>query len=66
MVRGWRKMHNEEFHDLYASPNIIRVIKSKSMRWAGQVAHIGKIRNSYKILVRRFEGRRPLRILRRR
>jgi hypothetical protein len=45
-VRGeWRKLHNEELHILYSSPNIIRQIKSKSLRWAGQVARMGEERN---------------------
>jgi hypothetical protein len=39
VTRGWRKLHNEELRDLYTSPSIIRIIKSKRMRWAGQVAH---------------------------
>jgi len=38
----WRKLHNEEFNDLYSSPNIVRVIKSRRMRWAGHVAHMGR------------------------
>jgi hypothetical protein len=47
----WRKMHNEEIHDLYSSPNIIRMIKSRNMRWAGHVARTGETRNAYRILV---------------
>jgi hypothetical protein len=47
----WRKLHNEELHILYWSPNIIRQIKSKRMRWAGHVARIGKERNVYKVLM---------------
>jgi hypothetical protein len=47
-------------NDLYSSPNIIRVIKSRRMRWAGHVAHMGEGRNAYWILVGRPEGRRPL------
>jgi hypothetical protein len=42
---GWRKLHNEELHNLYSSPNIIRIIKSRRMRWAGNVARMGKKRN---------------------
>jgi hypothetical protein len=42
MVEGWSKMHNEELHNLYSSPNIIRIIKSKCMGWTGHVAHMGK------------------------
>jgi hypothetical protein len=46
---GLRKLHNEEHHNLYSSPNIIRMIKSRSMRWTGPVARMGEIRNAYKI-----------------
>jgi hypothetical protein len=56
----WRKLHNEELHNLYSSPNIIRMIKSRRMRWAGHVACMGEERNAYRILVRKPEGRRPL------
>jgi hypothetical protein len=52
-------LHNEELHNLYASSNIIRVIKTRRMRWAGHVAHIGNIRNAYQILVGNPEGMRP-------
>jgi hypothetical protein len=48
---GWRRLHNEEYHTLYASPNIIKVIKSRRMRGAGHVACMGGMRNPYKILV---------------
>jgi hypothetical protein len=41
---GWRKLHNEELHDLYSSPSIIRVIKARRMRWAGHVARMGEVR----------------------
>jgi hypothetical protein len=57
---GWRRLHNEGFHNLYASPNIIRVIKSRRMRWAGHVSRMGEMRNAYKILVGKPEGKRPL------
>jgi hypothetical protein len=53
-------LHNEELNDLYSSPNIIRVIKSRRMRWAGHVARMGEERGAYRILVGRPEGRRPL------
>jgi hypothetical protein len=43
----WRKLHNEELRDLYSSPSIIRIIKSRSMRWTGHVAHMGEKRNAY-------------------
>jgi hypothetical protein len=60
-VRGeWRRLHNEELNDVYSSPNIIRVIKSRSMRWAVYVARIEERRGAYRILVGRPEGRRPL------
>jgi hypothetical protein len=56
----WRRLHNGELNDLYSSPNIIRVIKWRRMRWAGHVAHMGEKRGAYRILVGRPEGRRPL------
>jgi hypothetical protein len=55
----WRKLHNEEFNDPYTSPNIIRVIKSRIMRWAGRVARMGEKRGVYRVLVRKPEGKRP-------
>jgi hypothetical protein len=54
----WRNLHNEELHDLYSSPSEIRMIKSKKMRWSGQVARMGEKRNVYRLLVRKPEGRR--------
>jgi hypothetical protein len=48
---GWRRLHNEELHNLYTSPNIVRVIKSKRMRWAEYVARMGEMKNAYIILV---------------
>jgi hypothetical protein len=56
----WRKLHNEELHNLYSYPDIIRQVKSRRMRWAGHVAHMGEERKVYKVLVRKPEGRRPL------
>jgi hypothetical protein len=56
----WRRLHNEELNDLYSSPNLIRIIKSRRMRWAGHVARMGEERGAYRILVGRPEGRRPL------
>jgi hypothetical protein len=56
----WRKLHNGELHNLYSSPNIIRQIKSRRMRWVGHVARVGKGRHVYRVLVGKTEGRRPL------
>ena len=56
----WRRLHNEELNDLYSSPNIVRVIKLKRMRWAGHVGCMGEERGVYRILVGKPEGRRPL------
>ena len=56
----WRRLHNEELHDLYSSPNIVRVIKSRRMRWAGHVVCMGEERVVYRVLVGKPEGRRPL------
>jgi hypothetical protein len=57
---SWRKLHNDELHNLYSSPNIVRVIKSRRMRWAGHVARMGEGRSVYGVLVGRPEGKRPL------
>jgi len=57
---GSRKMYNEELHNLYASLNIIMVIKSRRNRWAGHVVRMGDMRNAYNILVGKPEGKRPL------
>jgi hypothetical protein len=56
----WRKLHNEELRDLYSSPSIIRIIKSRRMRLAGHVARMVKKRNAYRLLVGKPGGRRPL------
>jgi len=56
----WRKLHNEELNDLYCSPNILRVIKSRIMRWEGHVARMGEKRDVYRVLVGKPEGKRPL------
>jgi hypothetical protein len=56
----WRKLHNRELHNLYSSPDIIRQIKSRKMRWAGHVARMGEGRNVYRVLVGKPEGKRPL------
>jgi hypothetical protein len=55
-----RKLHNEELHILYSSPNIIKQIKSRRMRWAGYVARMGEDRNVYRVLMGKPEGKRPL------
>jgi hypothetical protein len=52
---GWRRLRNEELHNLYVSPNIIKVIKSRRMRWVGHVALIGEIRNAYNIFVEKHD-----------
>jgi len=56
----WRKLHNEKLNNLYSSPNIVWVIKSRRMRWMGHVAHMGEGRGVYRVLVGQPEGRRPL------
>jgi hypothetical protein len=56
----WRKLHNEKLNDLYCSPNIVRVIKSRRMRWAGHVARMGERRGVLRVLVGRPGGKRPL------
>jgi hypothetical protein len=56
----WRKLHNEELHNLYSSPDIIRQVKSRQMRWVGHVARMGDGRKVYKVLVGKLEGKRPL------
>jgi len=56
----WRRLHNEELIVLYSSPNIVRVIKSRRMRWAGHVARMGEERGMYRVLVGKPKGRRPL------
>jgi len=56
----WRRLHNEKLNDLYSSPNIVRVIRSRRMRWAGHVARMSEERGVYRVLVRKPEGRRPL------
>jgi hypothetical protein len=55
-----RILHNEELHDLYSSPSIIRIIMAMRMRWAGHVARMGEKRNAYRLFVVKPEGRRPL------
>jgi hypothetical protein len=60
VTEGWRKLHNEELHDFYSSPSIIRIIKLRRMKWAEHVARMGEKRNAYRLLVGRPGGRRPL------
>ena len=60
VTEEWRKLHNEELNDLYCSPNIIRVIKSRRMRWAGHVARMGERRGLCRVLVGRPEGKSHL------
>jgi hypothetical protein len=62
----WRKLHNEEQNDLYSLPNIVRVVKSRKMRWAGHVARMGEERKVHRIMVGKPEGKRPLGITRNR
>jgi hypothetical protein len=57
---GWRKLHNEELRDLYCSQSIIRIIKSRQMRWEGRVARIEEKRIAHRLLVRKTEGKRLL------
>jgi hypothetical protein len=56
----WRKLHSEELRILYSSPNIIRQIKSRRMKWVGPVAHMGEERNVCKVFMGKQEGKRPL------
>jgi hypothetical protein len=56
----WRRLHKEKLNDLYSSPNIVRVIKSRRMRWEGQIARMGEEKGACRVLVGRSEGRRPL------
>jgi hypothetical protein len=60
VTEEWRKLHNEELHNLYFSPNIIKMMKSRRMRWAGRVVRMGETKNAFRILMGKPEGRRPL------
>ena len=60
VTREWRKLHNEELNDLYSSPNIIWVLKSRRMRWAGRVARMGKKRGVYRVLMGKPEEKKLL------
>jgi len=66
VIGEWRKLHNEELTDLYSLPNIVRVVKSRRMRWAGHVARMGEGKGVHRVLVGKPEGKRPLGRLRRR
>jgi hypothetical protein len=66
VIGSWGKLHNEELHNLCCSPSIIRIMKSRRMRWAGHVARMGERRSAYRIMVGKPEGKRPLRRPRRR
>jgi hypothetical protein len=60
VMGGWKKLHNEELHNSYSSPNIVRMMKSRTMRWAGHVARIGEKRNICRVFVEKPERKRPL------
>ena len=60
VTEEWRRLHNKELNDLHSSPNTVRVIKSRRMRWAGHVRRMGEERGVYRILVGKPEGKRPL------
>ena len=59
VIGDWRKLHNEELHDLYPLPNIVRVVISRRMRWAGHVARMGERRGVHRVLVGKPEGKKP-------
>jgi hypothetical protein len=60
VTEKWRRLHNKELYALYSSPNVIYVIKSRRLRWAGHLACMGKSRSAYRVLVGKPEGRSPL------
>jgi hypothetical protein len=60
IIAGWRKLHNEECQNLYSSPDIIRIIKSRRMKWAGYVAHMGEEKNTHSSLLGKQEEKGPL------
>ena len=60
MTGGWRKLHNEELSDLYSLPNIVRMVKSRRIGWAGHVALMGEGRGVHRVLVGKSEGKKPL------
>jgi hypothetical protein len=59
-MREWRQLHNGELHNLYLSPDTIKQIRSRRMRWVGHVAHMGEEREVYKVFVGKLKGKRPL------
>jgi hypothetical protein len=63
VAEGWRRLHNEELRNLYASQNIIRVINSRRTTWAGHVARVGDMRNAHNVLVVKPERKRPFKVL---
>jgi hypothetical protein len=65
VTEEWRKIRDEELNDLYCSPNIVWVTKSRRMRWVGHVARMGEEKSTYRVLVKKPEGKRPLDRLRR-
>jgi len=60
VTEEWRRLHKGELNDLYRSPNVVWVIRSRRMRWAGHVACMGGVRGAYRVLVMKLEGKRPL------
>jgi hypothetical protein len=60
MMGEWIKLHSEELYDLYSSPSIIRIMKSRRMRWTGHVARMVEKRNAYRLFVGKPEGKRPI------
>ena len=60
VIGEWRKLYNEELSDLYSLPNVVRVVKSRRMRWAGHVVRMGEGRGVHRVLVGKPEGKRPL------
>jgi hypothetical protein len=60
VMGGWRKLHNEELHNLYSSPSTIMMIKSRRMIWPGHRARVGEKRHAYRLLVGKLEGNKPL------
>jgi hypothetical protein len=60
VTREWKKLHNEELNDLYSSPNTVRLIKSRRIRWAGHIVRMGERRGVYRLLFGKPRGKRPL------